>query len=731
MIPKRNSTSQSATKPTNLGIGEFVDSDDLPDEELARIEEKILDKKIAEWVKKQYKTCKEEATPVRNQWYLNLGFFKGDQYVSIVNGKLTKAPNVPGRTRMVINRIRPTVRTEISRMTSQKAQISVVPASAEDEDIIAAEAGEQIWQYLAEKENVAETFAQAAFWTSTCGISYVKTMWDDGADYDMGDGKKVKGCIHYEAPSPFHIFVPDVLEKDIQRQPYVLHAYTMSIEEVKERFGDKIDKEHKPTVISTNEIFETRHLNIRSTESGAKPDACLVIEAWVKPRATNTLPNGGMVIIVDDQLVYKDDQSLPYDHSEYPFAKIDNVPSGGYFSTSVIEDLIYLQKELNRNRSQIIENRNATAKPGYFVQKGSVDTNKWTSKPGQLIPILPGFQNPQPMAVPQLPSYIAQEHENMLRDMEDISGQHQVSKGGTPSGVTAATAINFLQERDDSFLAPVYASIETAWETVSRQTLQLVVQFWEQPRMVKATGLDMSFSAKAFAGADIKNATDVRVESGSALPVSKAARQALFMDMMNRGLLPPDKGLELMELPNMRSYYELVKTDEKHATRENIKLANVPEEEVVQSVQNTEMQRQMFLMQNGYVNEMGQPDEMIARSDPATAQVLDSLDQPMLPVNDWDNDEVHIFVHQRFMKSQRFENLPEPLQEQFIKHVQAHKMKQQAAMLTQLMQGGFSGGDEQAQGGGGQSGDNQFAAPSPMDAAGAPQGADMGTGQPQ
>lgn len=703
------------TSPTNLST--FVDSEDMPDDQLAKLEEMVINKKLSEWVRRNYKACKTDSTPIRNQWYLNLGFYKGDQYVTISNGRLLKAPNVPGRVRMVINRVRGVVRTEISRMTSQQAQISVVPASSEDEDVIAAEAGEQIWEGVAQKQKLNEVFTQAAFWTSNCGIGYVKAMWDSECEYGQKDevtGEPIKGDLHYEAPTPFHIFVPDVLEKSIQRQPYVLHAYTMSIEEVKSRFGDKIDENKTPTVTSTNEIFETRYLNVRTAEQSASPDACLVIEAWVKPHATNLLPNGGLVIIVDETVVFKDDSGIPYDHGQYPFAKIDNVPSGGYYSTSVVEDLIFLQKEINRNRSQVIENRNASAKPGYFVQQGSVDTNKWTSKPGQLIPVLPGFQNPQPMQIPQLPAYIAQEHDNMLRDIEDISGQHQVSKGGAPAGVTAATAINFLQERDDSFMAPVYVSLEDAWEAVASQTLQLIVQYWEQPRIVKATGEDMAFSAKAFVGADIKDATDVKVERGSALPVSRAARQALFMDMMNRGFLPPDKGLELMELPNMRSYYQLVKKDERHATRENIKMANIPVEMVQQAAQDVANKKAMFMQQAGY------QDENQARMDPATAQILDIFDEPMLPVNDWDNDEVHVFIHQNFMKSQRFEMLDPALQEQFIKHVQAHKMKIQSQQLTALMQGGVSGGGQPGmpgEAGGGDSGANQFSAPSPTDGA--------------
>lgn len=686
----------SKKKSTADAVHGFQDKDDPSDEALAGMAQKILDKKRADWIKSRYEKCKQDIAPIRNQWYINLAFFKGDQYVSLLKGKLIRAPQVPGRVRLVINRVRPTVRTELSRMTSQKPMASVKPASAEDEDIISAEAGEAVWEYISEEKGFDAAFKQAAFWTSTCGIGYVKIAWDSEADDQQMDDT-IQGDFCFSAPTPFHIFVPDHLEVDLQRQPFVLHAYTMGLEEVKDRFGDKLDPNLKPSVVGTNEIFETRYLNLVGTESNAKPDSALVIEAWIKPGASNLFPKGGMVILVDSTIVYTSDEGIPYDHGKFPFVKIDNVPSGSYFSTSTIEDLIPIQKEINRSRSQTVENRNATAKAGYFVQEGSIDINRWTSKPGQLIPIKPGFKEPVPIPVPPMPAYISEERQEMLRDWEDMSGQHQVSKGGAPSGVTAATAINFLQERDDSFMATVFDSIEEATEEAASQSLQLAVQYWDEQRMIKATGMDQSFSVLYLKGSDLKNGTDIRIDQGTALPTSQAAMRAFVTDLMNRGMIPADKGLEMLDLPNMRSYYQLVKIDENQAKRENMKMANLPEEEVQAAMDQATQLKQQFLDQH-------MVDENTARQDPVTSQLLDKFDRPLLPVNDFDNDDAHIFAHQNFQKSQRYENLPQVIKDQFEKHVQGHKDKQASAQLTQLMQGGMAGAGAGEMGPGGPGG---------------------------
>jgi len=101
----------------------------IEDDEVQKLSDALFERKLADWAQANYLKCKSDITPIRNQWYINLAFFKGDQYVALLNGKLIRAPQVPGRVRMVINKIRPAVRTEISRLTSQRPQASVVPAS--------------------------------------------------------------------------------------------------------------------------------------------------------------------------------------------------------------------------------------------------------------------------------------------------------------------------------------------------------------------------------------------------------------------------------------------------------------------------------------------------------------------------------------------------------------------------------------------------------------------------
>lgn len=651
-----------------------VGDEELTPEMLEALRKKALHGKLVNWIKGEYAKCKTAHTEIRNQWYMNMAFYKGEQYVANMGGTVMKTKAPSHRVRLTINRTKPMVRTEMARMTSQEPNAEVMPASTNDDALLAAEVGQAVWENCSLEYKLAEKKVEASFWLAVCGVGYVKTRWDSGKK--KGD---IAGCHDYSAPSPFHVLVPELLVKDIEDQPYVLNVFTKPIEWVRQHFGDQIPKDHQPTVISTSEIMESRYLNLKESGRGAEPDACLFIEAWIKPGTHPDLPNGGLITIVDDFIIQAVLTEMPYKHGEYPFTKMDGIPSGGYYGTSAVEDFIQLQQELNRNRSQRSEARNLTAKPQWTAPKGVIDVAKWRNQPGQVIEYTPGLGKPEIMPINPLPSYVIQEEEAILRDMEDVSGQHQVSRGQNPSGVTSGTAISFLQEADNSFMSTVFFSIERGIEKIARQTLQLAVQYWDVPRLIKTTGRDGSFSVKSFRGADIKDGTDIRIEHGSSLPQSRAARNALVMDIASRGGIQYSDALKMMKLPNMKAYFDRVEADQNQARRENQKMREFNLEELQFTLKEAETSKQELMMKLGI-------EPGMELQHPLGAQIEEMYKQPVIKVNDWDNHEAHMAEHEFFMKSQTFEVLKPEIKEQFERHWQAHKDKLAMDMFSQMMQ---------------------------------------------
>lgn len=664
----------SVTEPSATVMGGVTeDNNKYSDEQLQQLaknsKQKDFENRVIEWTKSAHARCRTVRQQIERQWYINMAFYIGKQNVAVIpissassaaTGVRLYIPPAPYyRARPVINRIRPIIRTELAKLTAQKPTATIVPATSEDRDLSAAQAGEQIWDSVYREKKLKSIFKQTMLWALTCGTGFMKTYWDPNKQDRSGN----PGDFQYENVTPFHLFVPDMLAVDIEDQPYVIHVQAKSVEWVKLNYPHltKI----QPNVMEASDILNDSFLNLVGAADFRK-NAVLCYEVWVKPRQVEFLPDGGMYTIIGDNVV-QFVEGNPYLHKQYPFIKFGHVPTGRFYDDSIILDLIPIQREYNRTRGQMIEAKNRMAHPQLIAAEGSIDASKITTEPGQVILHKLGFPPPQPLPLQNLPNYVIQETERLLLDFEDISGQHQVSKGQVPPGVTAATAISFLQEQDESMLSTTFNSIEEGFEKLGYQTLCYVKQYWDAPRIVKVVGRDQQFNVMSFQGSQLGDNTDIRVEAGSALPTSKSAKQALLMDLMSQGFIPPEKGLELMEVGGVQRLYEEIQIDSAQATRENMKMSAVTEEDM-------EMYLQTFMGQDPAT---GEPQLV----DPNTGQpMIDEqtgmpLPPPLIvPVNTYDNHEIHIQVHNNFRKGQEYEQLPQRIKELFEEHVNQHIM---------------------------------------------------------
>jgi hypothetical protein len=637
------------------------------------------DKAIAAWINNEYIKAKNDRVQTERQWYMNLAFYFGKHYVQFVtqnasgNFQLRTPAAPPWRVRMTVNKVRGIIRHEISRLTSNKPTFTVLPATTEDEDQAAARIGEQIFEAAYADKHVAKVVRQAVWWASNCGTGFIKQYWDpDVLLKEPGpDGQPLRGDIIIERVSPFNIFVPNLEEEDLQKQPFIMHVTTKSPDFIKAAYG----LEKLPTVKAEIPI-EDSFLNMIGAKNSMR-EQVVVIECWIKPGGHKDFPNGGLVTLVGGQPIQVIKNGFPYAHGDFPFYKIDIVPTGKFYGESNTTDLLPLQKEYNRTKSQIIEAKNLMAKPRLIAPRGSVNAKQISSEPGQVIYYTPGLQPPTPLPMDSLPNYVLQELDRLQQDMDDISGQHEITRGNTPAQVTAATAITYLQEQDDTKLAYAVASIEESLQALGQHYLQFVTQFWDAARLVRIVGRDGAFEAQHWAGNALRGNTDIRVQSGSALPQSKAAKQAFVMDLLKLGVIPPQQALEILDVGGIEKVYEDYLVDKRQAERENLKMASIDPMLAVELV----------MPPKGPDGEY-QIDEM-------TGQPVQP--PPVMPANTWDNHQAHIIAHNRFRKTQQFELLPDPVKAIFEQHVMLHQMSLQA--VTATMPNGQAGPDLQPGGG--------------------------------
>ena len=617
-------------------------------------------KLIAKWDSK-FKSCQQARAVFEKQWYTNMAFYFGRHWIAwspkstgnTTSLQMIDPPAPNWRVRLTINRIKPAIRSEITKLSKEEPQFWVVPDSTEEGDVAAARAAENVSDYLIHSNYFNRTRRQTVFWSSVCGTGFVKTYYEENTPDSMG----FMGKICWKAKSPFHIFVPYLQEEDIQLQPFVCEAATVDPEVLFTQYGVEVDPDEHITGSHLDQKFFSS-LGIKTPkEQGMKQ--CYVKEFWVKP--CKEFKDGAMFIMSNDTMVYMyegipepqvEDQldmggmddvlaaitqkplknDYPYEHGEYPYAKVDAIPTGRFYGESIIQDMIPLQREYNRSRSQMIEAKNRTSKPQYTYTQGAIDPNKVTSEPGLMISVAPGFGPPVPLNNPDIPQYVLGLDERTLKDLDDISGQYEITKGRTPPGVEAASAIAYLQEENDTRLYYAVASIEEAVQCIGQQTLSLVDQYWEEERLIKVVSRNSVFESMMFKAADLKGNTDFRVEAGSMAPRSRAARQAFITEMMKDEFIPVEQGLKYLQMSETNRMYDESQLDLRQAQRENWQLGKV-----------------------------------------------------LIPINEWDNDEAHIQAHENYMKSQEFELLPDEAKASFVAHCRMHKDRVAGVVAEQAM----------------------------------------------
>lgn len=649
---------------------------------------------IAAWVNKEYSAMKSARSPAERQWYINLAFVNGRHYISPVTAggqfRLTATKAPAHRVKMVVNKVRVAVRTEHAKLCQNKPIPTVVPSTGENEDFAAANVAEQILKTEFASRRYDAIYRRWVWWGVVCGTSFKKMYWDSkyedldatpenpilGADgrtpLTTTDGtpfsksNPVKGKIMIEHVNPFHIYVPDLTTEDINAQPFIMHVMTRSPQYVQNNFGfvPTCDARESSTILESAFLTTTNDKTIL--------DSVLIKEVWIKPNAHPQFPQGGLVTVINDKVVQYVEK-WPWPFKEYPFYKYDGIKTGGFYGDSIIVDLIPLNKEYNRTKSQMLEIKNTMGKPKLVYQQGSLNPRMISSEPGASIPYRLGFEKPIILPGVEVPATMGMELDRLTSDFDDISGQHEITRGNTPSQVTSGTAIAFLQEQDDTKLADQVSSIEHQTELLGQHYLKLVTTYWDDARLVKVAGNDFAFEAKMWKGSDLKGNTDVKIQTGSALPFSKAAKQAMVTEFMQAGWIDPSSGMEILQMGALQRVIDEALVDKKQAQRENLRLTKMDEEQLIAWA------TPPANLIDG-VDAHGNP----AKVDPETNEPWEPTSA--VPVNSWDNHEAHIMFHNMYRKTQEFELLSDAHKQAMEQHVQTHQMAIQSNQVGQMGQ---------------------------------------------
>ena len=487
----------------------------------------------------------------RMQYLLNMSYFAGKQWVTYDNNtkRLYEPSQEPYKVRLVANHIQPIIRTELSKITKNKPILECIPATNNDDDINSAEVTEKLIEFLQYDLNLEDKDKDVIMWALLTGNGFLKVFWNPSKGDKIQDpqtGEILKlGDVDIDIISPFEIRL-DPTAQSFDEVQWIVHEKIRTVDYVKSIYGKDVKPE--ANLIESN-VYDSylKNMNNNFSNATSKPlkNSIIVKEYWEKP--SPSYKYGRRITIAGTEvLFYSEDIRIdPKDNDEValPFFMMQHISiPGRVYGMSVIENLIPIQREYNKTRSQLIEYKNLMGCPQWIVPTGSL-VDDITDEPGSIIEYNNGMQPPRVVDIPPISADVYRNLDLCTSEFFFISGQNETSHGEAPAGVKSGVAIRFLQEQDDTKIGPTISNFINFKRKYMTYMLKLIQFKYDIPRTIKVVGEDKGVEVLDFVGSDIRS-TDLRIQEATMFQSSKAAKQQWVLDLITAGVLNPETDRE-------------------------------------------------------------------------------------------------------------------------------------------------------------------------------------------
>jgi hypothetical protein len=275
-------------------------------------------------------------------------------------------------------------------------------------------------------------------------------------------------------------------------------------------------------------------------------------ELWLRP--TPEFPQGLVMRVLGDKspmLVQKPDEGLP---GPFPYKDIEGNPlfpfmhaqyehmGGRLYGRSAISPLIQKQDQLNQLDSliQLIVQR--MANPIWVVPEGA-GIQHFSGEPGfvmQWNPLAAGGQGkPERLGGQEVPSTLYQLRDQIIKDIEDLSGAFDIIKGQKPTGVEAFSALQLLVERSQSRFTSVFQARGEMYRAWFGMAIELERQFGPQQRTWAVVGPNRGYTFRHFENAQLQGQVTFQIEDGSNMPKTALGKRAAIEQANQLQLLDP------------------------------------------------------------------------------------------------------------------------------------------------------------------------------------------------
>ena len=260
-----------------------------------------------------------------------------------------------------------------------------------------------------------------------------------------------------------------------------------------------------------------------------------------------------------------------YDHGLYPFVfdplfSVEGTPCG----FSYIDVGKSAQEYIDRGNQAIMQNMLANAKPRHFVRTdGAVNEEEYADLTKDFIHVDGnlGQDSILPVQGKPLNDIYVTVLNNKVDELKEVTGNRDISTGGTTSGVTAASAIAAMQEAGSKLSRDNNKASYRAFRKVCLMIIELIRQFYDLPRCFRIMGENGTARFVEYSNASIKPVYqgvdfgtdmgfrtplfDIEITAQKQSPYSKMSQNELALQFYQAGFFNPqmaDQALACLDM---------------------------------------------------------------------------------------------------------------------------------------------------------------------------------------
>ena len=275
---------------------------------------------------------------------------------------------------------------------------------------------------------------------------------------------------------------------DIQRSKNVFHVEMQDNEALIAQYPFLHDKLGTPEEVSSRYQYDDR---VDTTGKSAVVD-------WYYKRV-----QGGRTVLhyckfVGDNVLFATEnepgfaQRGWYDHGQYPFVfdplfRTEGTPCGfGYIDVAKSA-----QEYIDRGNQAILMNLLVNARPRHFIRSdGSINEAEYADLSQDFVHVEGGLGQDSilPIQSAGLSGVYLSVLNSKVDELKEVTGNRDISTGGTSAGVTAASAIAAMQEAGSKLSRDSNRAAYRAFRKICLMVIELIRQFYGLPRCFRIVG---------------------------------------------------------------------------------------------------------------------------------------------------------------------------------------------------------------------------------------------------